>query len=105
MPLLPLSITSPRGTSGTSPGRSSSLVRWASRIVSPVCRVAASTRAATLTASPITVNSNRPAPPTLPATTSPEFSPIPTRNAPAAPDRTVLSMPSAAASAWLAWSA
>ena len=34
-----------------------------------------------LTASPITENSNRPAPPTLPATTEPEFNPIPTDSA------------------------
>ncbi len=45
--------------------------------MSPVSRVAASTRAATLTGSPITLNSRRPAPPTLPATTVPELSPIP----------------------------
>ena len=40
-------------------------------------RVVASTRAATFTASPITLNSRRPAPPTFPATTSPVFSPMP----------------------------
>ena len=34
-----------------------------------------------LTASPITENSNRPAPPTFPATTGPEFNPIPTDSA------------------------
>ncbi len=52
------------------------------RIASPVSRVAASTRAATLTASPITEKSKRPAPPTFPATTTPELRPTPTDSSP-----------------------
>ena len=52
------------------------------RIVSPVSRVAASMRAAVLTASPITVKSSRPPPPTFPATTVPESMPMPISRSP-----------------------
>ncbi|OKH79104.1 hypothetical protein EB73_36525 [Mycobacterium sp. SWH-M3] len=58
------------------------MVRPVTSTLSPVWRVADSTRAATLTASPITENSSRPAPPTLPATTGPELSPMPTDSVP-----------------------
>ena len=49
---------------------------------SPVSRVAASTRAQRLTASPITLKESRPAPPIEPATTVPELTPTPTSNPP-----------------------
>ena len=52
------------------------------RIVSPVSRVADSMRAAVLTASPITVKSSRPPPPTLPAITVPESMPMPISRSP-----------------------
>ena len=48
-------------------------------------RVAASTRAATLTASPMTEKLSRPAPPIEPATTWPVLTPTPTRSSPASP--------------------
>ena len=46
-------------------------------------RVAASTRAATFTASPMTLKLSLPAPPTAPATTRPVLTPTPTRRSPA----------------------
>ena len=48
-------------------------------------RVIASTRAATLTASPMTLKLSRPAPPIAPATTRPVLTPTPTRSSPASP--------------------
>ena len=54
----------------------------------PVVRVTRSTRAAVLTGSPMTVNSSRPPPPIVPATTGPELMPTPTRTSPAYSART-----------------
>ena len=56
---------------------------WVSRIVSPVVFVSCSTRAATLTVSPIRVNSSLPAPPMVPAITVPVLIPMPIRRGPA----------------------
>ena len=69
------------------------------RITSPVSRVAASTRAATLTASPTTLNSKRPPPPTLPATTGPELIPSPTLSSPSNAPSTFAAMLHAASKA------
>ena len=52
------------------------------RTPSPVSFVSSSTRAATLTASPISVNSSLPPPPTVPASTRPVLTPMPIRSSP-----------------------
>ena len=58
------------------------MVCWVSRIVSPVVLVSCSTRAATLTVSPIKVNSSLLPPPMVPAITTPVLIPMPIRSAP-----------------------
>ena len=55
---------------------------WVRRIASPVVLVSCSTRAATLTVSPINVNSSLLAPPIVPAMTTPVLIPIPMRSSP-----------------------
>ena len=69
-------------------------------------RVAVSIRAAVLTASPMTVKSRRPPPPTLPAMTVPESMPMPISRSPwnvsaAAP--AIAAAASSARSAWSGW--
>ena len=80
--LLPFSATV--GRSSKPPKGSVSRPRVASVMstTSPVTRVTSSTRAAVLTASPMTVNSTWPPPPTVPASTGPEFTPMPMRSSP-----------------------
>ena len=69
------------------------------RIASPVSLVMASTLAATLTVSPITVNSRRPPPPTVPAMTGPVLIPIPIRSSSPSSDLTRCWISTAAATA------
>jgi hypothetical protein len=55
---------------------------WVRRMASPVVLVSCSTRAATLTVSPMRVNSSLPPPPMVPAITTPVLIPIPMRSSP-----------------------
>ncbi len=72
---LPLSWTSPRQTSGK-PAPAARAVRSPIRTVVPCSLLSCSRRAATLTASPITVYSSRSADPMSPARTSPVLMPM-----------------------------
>ena len=74
-------------------------------MLSSVSRVCASTRAATLTAPPMTEKLSRPAPPIAPATTRPVLTPTPIRSSPASPrSLTAAPISQAARTARSAWS-
>src|ERR1019366_9552275 len=79
---LPFNVTDVRGSKANSSSPASSRVVSVISTSSPISRVAASTRAAVLTVSPITANSTRPPPPTVPATTGPVLTPMPTPKGP-----------------------
>ncbi len=81
----PLSVTDDRGSNSAPIGPRARSVISVMRRSSPVSRVAASTRAAVFTGSPMTVKSRRPPPPMVPTSTRPEFTPTPTRRSPTDP--------------------
>ena len=79
---LPFKAWDPRSTSPGGRAASASTQDCVRRIASPVDLVSCSTRAATLTVSPISVNLSLPPPPMVPAITTPVLIPMPIRSAP-----------------------